>query len=197
MPYFIAVLALVVMSVGFTLFHSSSVAANVSDEPLSLATVADSVEAFVATNTPAIVSNVFEDEKTSDEPDEQTTTLEQTPIETPKPTTPVPKPTPAPVITTDFRNGSYATQSSYRTPNGTYQISVNLTVVNDKVTNSSVSFDSKGARDSYSKRFSSSYQSALIGQDLGTASLSRVGGASLTTDAFNNAIDSIRSQATS
>jgi hypothetical protein len=74
---------------------------------------------------------------------------------------------------------------------------VNLTVADDKITNSSINFDSKGARDGYSKRFSSAYQSAIIGQDLGSASLSRVGGASLTTKAFNSALDSIRSQATS
>jgi hypothetical protein len=203
MPYFITVLALVVMSVGFTLFQSQSAVAEGVQEPPSLEKMEEMVNALIATNTPVIITDIIEDVSL----DEETSTQSETPSQpaTPAPSNPAPSaptpapaaPTPAPAITTDYRNGTYSAQSSYRTPDGTYQISVNLTVANDKITGSTISFDSRGARDGYSKRFSSSYQSAIIGQDLGSASLTRVGGASLTTRAFNTALDSIRSQATS
>ena len=68
------------------------------------------------------------------------------------------------------------------------------TISYDKVTNTSVSFLAGGG-DSYSKRFSNAYQSTVIGQDLGTVHPSRIGGASLTTRAFNTALDTIRQQA--
>lgn len=203
MPYFITVLALVVMSVGFTLFQSQNEVAEGEPESQSLERMEETINALIATNTPAIITEIIEDASPASEtlsqseaPSQPATPAPSNP--TPSTPTPVPAtPTPAPVITTDYGNGNYSTQSSYRTPNGTYQINVNLTIANDKITNSTISFDSKGARDGYSKRFSSSYQSAIIGQDLGSASLSRVGGASLTTRAFNNAITSICSQATS
>jgi hypothetical protein len=203
MPYFITVLALVVLSVGFTLFQSQDEVAEGVTETQSLEKMEEKINALIATNTPAIITDIVEDVSSDDETSTQPETPSQptTPAtNNPTPSAPTPAPaapTPAPAITTDYRNGTYSAQSSYRTPDGTYQISVNLTVANDKITGSTISFDSRGARDGYSKRFSSSYQSAIIGQDLGSASLSRVGGASLTTRAFNTALDSIRSQATS
>jgi hypothetical protein len=74
-------------------------------------------------------------------------------------------------------------------------MTVGLTVKGDTVTNSTVTYDSEGARSSYSKRFNSGYQSQVIGKDLGSINLSRVSGSSLTTAAFNNALSSIKSQA--
>lgn len=196
MPYVIAVLALVVISVGFTLFQSQG---EVTMEMTSLAGLEVAEEApdsAIVTNT---IPNITDTKSPLAQVQEEAAiepVIANPPSETPK-LTPTPSPTPTPVLTTDFKNGGYATQSSYRTPDGTYQINVNLTIENDKITNSSISFDADGARDSYSKRFSNSYQSAIIGQDLGTASLSRVGGASLTTKAFNIALAGIRFQATS
>jgi len=205
MPYVITVLALVVISVGFTLFQSQDKVAMEATEPTSIQSIKETVDSLIATATPPLITD-NETPTPSPQPENilaeapQSQTTEVPPNPAPKPSpSPTPKPAPAsaPAITTDYRNGSYSTQSSFRTPDGTYQISVNLTIANDKITNSSVSFDAKGARDGYSKRFSSAYQSSIIGQDLGTASLSRVGGASLTTRAFNNALSGIRSQATS
>ncbi len=203
MPYFITVLALVVLSVGFTLFQSQPEVAQGASESSSLEKMEETVQSIIATNTPAIITDIIEDVSPAGEmPAESKTPSQPTAPTTnnPIPSTPTPTPTtptPAIAISTDYRNGTHSTQSSYRTPGGTYQISVNLTIANDKITDSTVSFDSKGTRDGYSKRFSNSYQSVIIGQDLGSASLSRVGGASLTTRAFNNAIISIRRQAVS
>ncbi len=74
-------------------------------------------------------------------------------------------------------------------------MNVSVTVQNDKVTGSSISFDAKGADSGYSKRFAGEYQSQVIGKELGSVNLSRVGGASLTTNAYNSALADIKSQA--
>ncbi|MBP6923987.1 MAG: hypothetical protein KBC62_01270 [Candidatus Pacebacteria bacterium] len=201
MPYFIAVLALIVVSVGFTLFKSPIEVGQTTTEPTSTEFVNEAVNALTATNTPQTnTEEAVETVRVVSKTEEPTSQPESTIVPvTPKSTTPtpVPSPTPTPVITTEYRNGTYNTQTSYRTPDGTYRMDVSLTIANDKITSTNLSFDSKGARDGYSKRFSNSYQGQLIGQDLGDVNLSRVGGASLTTKAFNTAIDSIRSQATS
>ena len=201
MPYFTTVLALVVLSVGFTLFQSQPEVAQGASESSSLEKMDETVQSIIATDTPAIITDIIEDISPAGEmPAESKTPSQPTAptTNTSKPSTPAPAaPKPAPAITNDYRNGTYSTQVSFQTPDGTYQISVNLTIANDKITVSTVSFGPKGARDGYSKRFSNSYQSVIIGQDLGSASLTRVGGASLTTRAFNNAIISIRRQATS
>ncbi len=74
-------------------------------------------------------------------------------------------------------------------------MNVSVTVNNDEVTASTLSFDADGSRDGYSKRFSGGYQSQVLGKELGNITLSRVGGASLTTAAFNSALSNIKSQA--
>lgn len=48
----------------------------------------------------------------------------------------------------------------------------------------------------YIQDFESALNSAVVGQNLSGASFSRIGGASLTTSAFNDALDQIMTQAT-
>lgn len=206
MPYIIAVLALVVASIGFTLFQSSnSETATSFSEPVAMET-----EQMIATTTAPVENptNNTKSETPTIPPEPSPKPTPTTPAPVPKPTpVPVPKPTPAPVPkptpvpvpvnNTQYKDGTYKTQSSYRTPGGTYQMQVTMTVANDKISTANVVFDSRGANDSYSSSFSKAYQSKVVGQSLSTVKPSRVGGASLTTNAFNNAISSIRTQATS
>lgn len=201
MPYIIAVLTLIVVGVGFTLFNSNTEVSKNELTEQSIEATEESIENMSGastTKTETVDTVVLETlpeavpEKTTPPP--KPATSGTAPVPTPSPT-PALTPAPTPVYTNDYTNGSYSTQTSYRTPDGTYQMDVTLTVNNDKITAATVGYDSQGARDGYSKRFSSAYKSAIIGQDLGSASLSRVGGASLTTRAFNNAVSSIRTQA--
>jgi type II secretory pathway pseudopilin PulG len=202
MPYIITVLALIVVGVGFTLFNSNTEVTKNELTEQSIEATEESIENMFgasSTNTeavdtlPEMLPEVMP-EKTTTPTKPQTGSAAPAPTPSPTPA-PTPAPAPAPVNANDYTNGSYSTQTSFRTPDGTYQMDVTLTVSNDKVTAATVGYDSQGARDGYSKRFSSAYKSAIIGQDLGSASLSRVGGASLTTRAFNNALSSIRTQA--
>jgi uncharacterized protein with FMN-binding domain len=204
MPYIIAVLFLVVIGTGFTLFQSND---SVPEEPQTLNAI---VEEIRETASSTLGINDSDDEATEVMQEEQEETKDDpqvadtakpsapatpTPVEVPKPA-PTPTPTPKPSApASTYADGTYRTSSTYRTPDGTYTMDVAVTVANDQITASSLSFDSDGARDGYSKRFSSAYQGSVIGKDLETVSLSRVGGASLTTRAFNNALNTIRSQA--
>ncbi len=191
MPYFIAVLALVVLGVGFTLFKHNEVA---------LELPADNSVAMLETefNIPTTTQSEFaiiDEAVPRIAPVEAAPPIETTPI---NPTILVPAPVivkPTTIVTTTYVDGIYSTHTNYRTPNGTYQMMVGVTVKDDEVTTATLSFDSEGARDSYSKRFTSSYKNTLIGNDLETVNLSRIGGASLTTKAFNTALSNIRAQA--
>jgi cytoskeletal protein RodZ len=198
MPYIIAVLALVILGTGYTLFQNNTA---------PLAEKEDIPSSIPEANAPESVINDSADdsdgrihgEKERGYDDTPSTSDNTKPSATPVTNTPPPtptNPTPAPIVDNNtYQNGTYSATKSYRTPDGTYQMNVSVTVKDDTVTGSTLSFDADGARDGYSKRFSSDYQSQIVGKNLGSASLSRVGGASLTTKAFNSALDSIRSQA--
>jgi cytoskeletal protein RodZ len=196
MPYIIAVLLFVVIGAGYALLGKSEQSIEVSSDTVT----SNDVAVIESSSTPVTLAESDQtksENTTKSNESNNTVTAPAKPAETPTQNqTPTPvTPTPAPADTNTYKNGTYRTQSSYRTPDGTYQMDVSLTISNDKITASTLSFDADGSRDGYSKRFSSSYQSQIVGKSLEGLSVSRVGGASLTTRAFNTALSSIRSQA--
>ena len=97
-----------------------------------------------------------------------------------------------------YKDGQYTSTQSYYVPHGgSNSITVTLTVANGKI--SAVT-----AKDQYSDGESSMYVSGFenevsadaSNQSLSSYSPSRIGGASLTTEAFAQAIDAIKAQAT-
>jgi uncharacterized protein with FMN-binding domain len=98
--------------------------------------------------------------------------------------------------TGSFKDGQYSASASYRVPHGSNTISVSLTVKDGKVTvvKNSQNYTDHESR-SYIDSFESEISSAVVGQPLGSTNLSRVGGASLTTAAFNDALSQIASDA--
>ena len=101
-------------------------------------------------------------------------------------------PTPAPTVQT------YTAEAGYLTPaRQELSIEVSLTVDSDGViTDADVTYD--GKQDGYSnpnqKRFDDAYERFVIGEEIDGLELSQVGGSSLTTGAFNDALDKIRAQ---
>lgn len=195
MPYIIAVLALVIIGTGYTLFQrvpppttestldytmtSTDNSASTSEAvPLALGTEDNKLDT-------AIVAQAAKPIESS-----------PSPSVSPKQAAPAAEPVTTPAAPQSiYTEGTYNASKSYRTPDGTYQMNLSVTIKNDKISATSLSFDTDGARDGYSKKFLSGYQSQVIGKDLGNISVSRVGGASLTTRAFNDALLNIRSQA--
>jgi len=108
------------------------------------------------------------------------TTVPQAPISKPRPQ--------APSVY------SYATSISYNVPNGGQTMDVNISLQNKVVVSVSISQSKRGGTSAeYQQNFQNSYKSYVVGKNINDISLSRVGGASLTTNAFNKAINSIKS----
>jgi uncharacterized protein with FMN-binding domain len=120
-------------------------------------------------------------------------------------TSPTPTPTPTPVTTQNqntqttsykYKNGTYNVTISYWAPSGSEDMGVSITISNDLITDTSINnLASDKTSRNYISKFSQSYSSYVIGQNIANLSLNRVVGASLTTAGFNDALDSIRSQA--
>ena len=97
----------------------------------------------------------------------------------------------------DYTDGTYSATASYFTPrNVEHDIEVQLTVNDDVVTGAEVLYDgSPSAATPSHSRFDGAYTSEVVGVALDDISLSRTGGASLTSEAFNEAVDTIKARA--
>lgn len=104
---------------------------------------------------------------------------------------------PATASSGTYRDGTYTNTVNYRVPHGaSNSIAVTLVVSGGKITSVKTTDNySDGESSFYISDFESSVSSDAAGQSLSSYSPSRIGGASLTTYAFSNAIDSIRTQA--
>ena len=110
--------------------------------------------------------------------------------------------TPAPfkAETAVYKNGEYTVTSSYIAPSRTtHNVTATFTLTNDVVTKSTVAFTGEENTTSafMQSKFSAAYQTQVVGEKLDAISLTRVGGASLTTGAFNKAIAEIKTEAKS
>ena len=96
-----------------------------------------------------------------------------------------------------YRDGTYTATSSYIVPHGA-QNSITGTVVvsSGKISSVTTTNDySDHESANYIDWFEQEISPAVTGQDIGDVSVSRVGGASLTSSAFNDVLDTIRSKA--
>jgi uncharacterized protein with FMN-binding domain len=97
-----------------------------------------------------------------------------------------------------FADGSHQGSVTYSVPgNHTTNLNITLTLQGDTVTASEVVFSGNRDHESigYENRFTKSYQSQVVGKKLSEIKLSRVSGASLTTNAFNSAVAKVQSTA--
>lgn len=96
----------------------------------------------------------------------------------------------------NYKDGAYSASVNYFTPDGQEPLTVKVTLAGNTITDSSVSttpISREGQQ--YFDRFDSYYKSQVIGQKVSDVSLNRVAGASLTTDAFNQALQKIMQNA--
>ncbi len=110
-----------------------------------------------------------------------------------KPTVTTPVPT-KPVIQT---TKTYTDEAIYRKSDNTYTIDVTLEVSNGVVKSADVMYGNKetGYEHPLQERFDAVYKTEVVGKKLEDINLSRVGGASLTSKAFNEAVADIIKQA--
>ncbi len=172
MPYIIAFVVIVVIGVSFAFFQKSDTVVETTD------TTAARTEETIPT-----------------EPTTPTDSVATEPAPTPTNATPE-TPTSKPEVvaqTSDYNDGSYTTSVTYMTPKkDEYALDITLTLANDVVVDADIVYTKGAEKDPNAQRFEAAYEAVVIGKDIDTLNLSRVGGASLTTGAFNNALAKIK-----
>lgn len=96
-----------------------------------------------------------------------------------------------------YKDGTYTTTTNYETPHSdTNSLKVTVTIASGKIT-AVTTDDTYNDHDSaeYINSFEGSVKGVIVGQELGSTSQSRIGGASLTSQAFYDALDTIATQA--
>ena len=97
---------------------------------------------------------------------------------------------------TSTNNSTYTTNVSYQVPESTETLGLTISVLNGTVTDVNVSLSkNKGKSINYQNNFEKSYKQFVVGKQLKDINLSRVGGASVTTKAFMDAIKAVQKQA--
>ena len=119
--------------------------------------------------------------------------LPQTPQLTPPPKAAVTEPVASIQAPT---TKTYSATVNYKVPEGGSQsMALTVTVNGTTISNISVSQSKSGENSKkWQNNFENSYKSLVLGKNIKSVNLSRVGGASLTTNAFNQAIKSIANQ---
>ena len=194
MPIILIIVGIVVaLGVGSFMFSSKP-----QETTGDVVTPVAQVENRTASNTPPATVPVAE---AAADPAIKSTPATPNPItNTPPPTTPKPTPT-APVTNIPnptYKDGTYTVTTSYIAPSRTtHNVTATLTILNDVVTTAAVNFSGEKAETSsqYQSRFSQNYQSEVVGKKLDNISLTRVGGASLTTGAYNKALLQVKTEA--
>lgn len=179
MPYIIAFVLIIVAGVAFIFMRNDVLAPTADTTPI--------VETVTQPNdTPSESAPVAQEESPVTEP-----VVETKPAPPPANTTPG-------VATSEYQDGVHTAQVTYNTPKrDTYHLDVSLTLANDTVTDASVTYSNGAERDPNAQRFEKAYRTEVVGKKLDAVNLSRVGGASLTTNAFNDAIAKIKMDAQS
>ena len=122
--------------------------------------------------------------------DENYTTVKNT---NPNPT---PTPTPIPAPAGKYKNGTFSTTGSYNSPGGQDQFGLSITIKNNIVSSATFTpMAMSGSSSRYQMMFNQGFQSQVVGKNIDQVSVGVVNGASLTSMAFMNALQKIKSQA--
>jgi uncharacterized protein with FMN-binding domain len=120
------------------------------------------------------------------------------PTPTPNPTpTPTPTPSPTPAPSTAYKNGNFTSNLNYSVPDGfTESMTLNITINNDIITSvSTTNSKSNGESKKWQLRFEGAVSGVVANKSMDSYAGAKIGGATLTTGAFKNALASIKSQA--
>ena len=133
----------------------------------------------------------------SNSPTATSTQIENTAANTsPATTTVTPSSTATPTTSTGFKDGTYTASTNYSVPHGSNTIKATVTINSDKITSVTASGNFTDSESSfYVDSFNSSVNLDASTQLLSAYSPSRIGGASLTTAAFTDVLDTIRRDA--
>jgi len=96
----------------------------------------------------------------------------------------------------DYTDGTYTESGSYQAPSGTETVEVTVTLADNTITDVTVVGE---ASDPQAKRhqseFSDGIAAEVVGKNIDEISVDKIGGSSLTSGGFNEAIDAIKADA--
>jgi hypothetical protein len=102
----------------------------------------------------------------------------------------------APASNATYKDGEYTEQGTYNSPGGTELISVDLTIKSNAVSAVVVkTVKADPTAREYEELFEQGISKAIVGKKINELNVSRVGGSSLTSMGFNDALDKIRASA--
>ena len=97
-----------------------------------------------------------------------------------------------------YADGTYSADGSYATPESVETINVTVTLEDDVITAVEVTGDpQKRESEQYQGEFIGGIADVVVGEDIDEIQVSRVAGSSLTSTGFNEAIETIKSEAAS
>ena len=112
------------------------------------------------------------------------------------PTTATPTAETAAAQASTYADGTYTATGSYSSPGGTESVSITLTLTADTVTDASAVGEAAGGpSEQYQSAFVSNFAALVVGKDIASVSLDKVAGSSLTSNGFNAAVETIKSDA--
>lgn len=95
-----------------------------------------------------------------------------------------------------YSDGTYEATGDYISPAGPSQVTVELTLADDLVTDVTVTpLATDPTSKGFQTQFADGISAAIVGEDIDTLNVSRVGGSSLTSGGFNDALAQIKSDA--
>lgn len=95
-----------------------------------------------------------------------------------------------------YKDGTYTVDDSYQSPGGNEAIKTSITVEGGVIKEAKVTQHANNSESAdHQSDFAKGFKSKVIGKAIGGLNISRVSGASLTTKAFNDAIEQIRTKA--
>jgi len=112
--------------------------------------------------------------------------------------TTAPSTTDSSATTGTYTDGDYTESAEYQSPNGTEEITVDLTLADGVITAVTVTGDGDNPNSKlYQSKFAGGIADVVVGKSIDEISVDKVAGSSLTSAGFNDAIDAIKADAAS
>jgi uncharacterized protein with FMN-binding domain len=95
-----------------------------------------------------------------------------------------------------YKDGTYEAEGSYQSPGGSESVGVSITLAGDVVTAVTVTPEAKsGNSKQYQTAFAGGISGEVVGKKIDDLKVSKVSGSSLTSGGFNQALETIKSEA--
>lgn len=105
-------------------------------------------------------------------------------------------PTTSAAAASTYKDGTYTATGSYQSPGGTESVTITLTIADDTITDASgEGAATRPPSSQYQGEFLDNFAGQIVGKNIDEVSLSKVAGSSLTSGGFNQALQTIKTDA--